>query len=317
MKEKLGNNLFVPENSFEINETLFKFSNLVQEQIKFGFQILIWDSEIEREEIGDARLVPILFLRNILELSDGISALIKNSSIEPINILFRSIYENYFYLEHIFEKHFEERSLSYIYLKTLNKISLLDKTNPETGEGEKFKKSFLNDKLFAKEISFDHIKLLEYRLNAISLLELEHFKVIKEEYDRLKELKEYKNNYKQIPWYLLFEGAKNIRQLAISLKLNGIYDGFYSIHSSNVHSSDVFSGAISKGKNGEAEILQIRIPENAQSMTIQILIFLEFVFKLYIEKRVPNKISDLLKWQIEAKKKRLPLEKQKIITVTY
>ena len=48
-----------------------------------------WDADKGRA--GDENTPPLLFLRNIIELGDAISILIKNSSIDPAKPLLRSL----------------------------------------------------------------------------------------------------------------------------------------------------------------------------------------------------------------------------------
>ncbi|MDT0555266.1 DUF5677 domain-containing protein [Constantimarinum sp. W242] len=86
------------------------FSDLLNQVIYYGTNIVELDTKVKRE--GKDNNVPTLFLRNILEISDSISILIRNSSIEPSKILLRSLIENSLSLAYMLEKNEKQRALS-------------------------------------------------------------------------------------------------------------------------------------------------------------------------------------------------------------
>lgn len=93
----------LPQNR---DEYLIKIQNhcsdQISEMVNFGTHILNWDLEIKRE--GKNNNIPTLFFRNILEISDSISILIKESSIDPAKIILRSLIENILQLIYMIEE---------------------------------------------------------------------------------------------------------------------------------------------------------------------------------------------------------------------
>jgi|GEM_PF-6755282 len=91
---------------------LEKLASLVSDTVSLGTHLMKWDADKIRA--GDESMPPMMFLRNIIELGDAISILIKTSSIDPTKILLRSLLENTFGLEYMLEKETEKRALSYL-----------------------------------------------------------------------------------------------------------------------------------------------------------------------------------------------------------
>ena len=98
----------------DTEKNLSKNSSVIEEYVNFGTHLMDWD--IKKMRGGDDVLVPLLFLRNSIELADAISVLIKNSAIDPAKPVLRSLLENTLGLEYLFEKDTGIRSLSYIVL---------------------------------------------------------------------------------------------------------------------------------------------------------------------------------------------------------
>ena len=85
-----------------LQEVLTKFSFLVDSTINFGTNLLKWD--LDKKRSGDENIIPVLFFRNLLEIGDSISILIRNSSIDPCKNLLRSLLENMYEMEYLLEK---------------------------------------------------------------------------------------------------------------------------------------------------------------------------------------------------------------------
>lgn len=96
----------------ETEKTLSKYSSVIEEYENFGTHLMDWD--IKKMTGEDDVLVPLLFLRNSIEIADAISVLINNSAIDPAKPVLRSLLENTLGLKYLFEKETDIRSLSYI-----------------------------------------------------------------------------------------------------------------------------------------------------------------------------------------------------------
>src|SRR5690606_14251466 len=114
MKYREINELLPRDIPNELKTILDFFSDTIDNAVNFGTNLIKWD--IEKQLNGDEHLTPIIFFRNILEITDGISILIKNSSVDTCHTLQRSLIENTLGLKYLLEKEedFKTRSLSYI-----------------------------------------------------------------------------------------------------------------------------------------------------------------------------------------------------------
>ena len=85
MKYKAIKEVLPRKQDKTLSKTLNQFARLIEDAINFGTHIAKWDAAKKRK--GDSTLPPLLFFRNLLEIGDAISILVKKSSIETCNPL--------------------------------------------------------------------------------------------------------------------------------------------------------------------------------------------------------------------------------------
>lgn len=276
-----------------IQPILTNMHDKIREVSTFGSKILLWD--LEKQRGGDDLIPPMLFLRNQIEIIESIATLIKDSLIEPCNSLLRSSIETHFYLEYLLKEDTERRSLSFLVWDAHKNIQLLKKLDGQSEQAKQFKSKYDKDKLlsgkaFVLETADKHLK------NSYDLLELDNYKPVNEEYLRLKKLKGKAPN-----WFSLFDGPLDIERLADRVELNGVYEGFYRTLSSSVHGTDILRGKLSKGQDGGMEIIQIRLPKEAESTTLNCLNISIMTFTTYVTKRIPEKNKEFGEWYLSIK----------------
>jgi hypothetical protein len=283
----------LPRNQpVDLMNLLSKFSSVIDDAVNFGTNLLKWDAE--RKLKGDENLLPLLFLRNILELADSISILIKNSSIEACKPLLRSLIENTFGLEYLLEKKTKERALSFIVWQTHKNIKLHEKQDSSTPKGKHFKKELEKDKLLKDATEFFDKPLLKEAIkNARDLLALPKYALIEKEYTSAISTK------RNLNWYSLFNGPENIEQLAKYLNRHAFYEIFYRSYSGDVHTTNVFQKKVVHNEDGTASIIQIRYPEEAQSITSNSLNIIFIANTIYYKARLPERKSDFNIWYSE------------------
>lgn len=301
----------LPRNQNEgVNDLLNNFSALIDDAINFGTHLLKWDAEKNRE--GDENMPPLLFLRNILELGDAISILIKNSSIDPCKSLLRSLLENTFGLEYMLKQDWERRALSYIIWNTHKSLTLFEKLDSSSQGGIQFKKEIEKDKLVeSADFIFDNPDLIQAKKNAQSLLTTLKYAPIEAEYQSTILKK------KNPEWYTLFEGPNNVEQLAKHLNMHASYEVFYRGFSGNVHATNVFERKLIPNGDGTTAIVQIRYPEDAQSVTQNLISILMIAFLSFYKSRIPEKNKDFQDWYQEFRKPFLELAKDNYLNITY
>ena len=241
-----------------------------------------WDADKGRA--GDENTPPLLFLRNIIELGDAISILIKNSSIDPAKPLLRSLLENTFGLEYMLEKETEKRALSYLVWNTNRKLTFYRKLIGTSPSGQLFKKDIQSDKLLKESIDiFDNPIVLAAIKNSENHLKSDKYIPIEAEYRRTRAF------LKRTPaWHALFDGPKNIEGLAKYLNRHAIYEIFYRSYSGNVHATSVMERKLIPNTDGSVAIVQIRYPEDAQSITQSTFNILRIAYLSYFNNRVPE-----------------------------
>ncbi len=132
----------------------------------------------------------------------------------------------------------------------------------------KFYKQFINDYPNSKNLKsrlkkdhlgmnlddyFDRPKIQKLIDTKINLLKEPKFKRAKIEYERTKKISRNKDHN----WYSLYDGPKNMEDLANYFKRVMEYELIYRIYSKNVHSTDIIKGLVYIGNN-QARIIQIR-----------------------------------------------------------
>lgn len=109
------------------------FAKQIDELINLGSHILMEDWLNKKNTYIDLPAQGLF--RHCLDIGDAISALIKIGSGETIKILLRNLFETNLYLEFLFEKDTEKRSLCYIAFSKISEYEIINKYNPKTPEG--------------------------------------------------------------------------------------------------------------------------------------------------------------------------------------
>jgi hypothetical protein len=284
----------LPREQSDVKVTLLKFSESIEDIVNFGTHLMKW--ETEKKLKGDEEIVPLLFLRNILDIADSISILVKNSSIDTSKASLRSLLENVFGLQYLLEKNTKKRSLSFIVWTTHKDLKFYEKLDGQSQIGKQFKTEFSKDKLVNNSEFIYNIEYLSAKANSEELLKLPIYEEVEKEYQLTNSINKNPN------WYSLYSGPKNIELLAKHLKQNAIYEVMYRNLSNNVHATDIYKGKLLPNKQGTVDIIQIRNPKDAQSVTTDTINFLLMAYISFYEKRIPEKRPEFLEWYLEFRK---------------
>ncbi len=283
-------NDILPRNQTDVKAELEKLSSAIDNAVDFGTHLLKWQADKLQE--GDHHLVPILFFRNILELADAISILIRNSSVDPAKPLLRSLLENSFGLEYLLEKDQKNRALSYNVWMAHKDLKFCEKLNESSQVGKQFSGEIKKDQ-HVKEFKRNASLLEAVKQNSLELLKLPLYEWIEKEYQRTYKVR------KNPKWFALFDGPNDIEQLAKRLNHHTLYEIAYRNLSNNVHATDVMKSKLASNKNGQTDIIQIRFPKDAQNITVHTLNFLLMTYINFYEKKLPDKKVDFSNWYLE------------------
>lgn len=270
---------------------LKKSSDVINEASQFGLKLIEWDTIENR--IGDEHLSPLLFLRNIIELTNSISLLVNSGSIEPAKIILRSLIECVFSLEYMLEDNSKNRALSYLVWHAHKDLNFLDKLNLQSQIGKQFRNELEKDKLLKQNDNnsfFQNPRIkIQKRINQ-ELLATSHLKPIEEEYQRTC------SKFKNPNWYSLFNGPKDINQLAKYLKLNASYEILFRGYSDNVHSTDNLKNKLILGDDGRISLSGIRSISNLNEVTQNSMNFVLLAYINFSKNRIPDKYPLFLEW---------------------
>jgi len=147
--------------------------------------------------------------------------------------------------------------------------------------------------------------------NFENLLKKPDYKDANAEYQRVKKASKG-NPY----WYSLYGGPTSIEKLADYLKLTAMYHILYRQWSSSTHGTDIIQGKISRSSTGQTEILQLRLPTEAQVLTVLAVSIALELFQLFIRHYSRERSSDYKNWYTnEIRATYLRLTQDKIIQI--
>jgi hypothetical protein len=282
---------FIPrDQNPDIQKILSKYSEFLEEIVNYGSHIMTWRPNDYMK--GEQALIIPLFLRNYLSYVDACSILIKSSSIEPCNGLLRTSFENLLYILYLIQDTSGNRALGYIVWNAFERSKLLNKVDGKSDAYLRQVEMYKKDELLKDErppIFKDIEKRKEINQRHINL---KLYSEIVKEYDRTIK----KNKSKSIPWYSLFDGPLKIRDLSERLKLELYYEILYKSWSSSTHGTSVIDGIVTGDENRIAQINQIRLPFDAESVTGLCITLSSILFSRIIKAKMPDRENAFKQW---------------------
>lgn len=273
----------------EVGKILGHFADGIVECVNFGTHIFKWDSEVNIK--GDENLVYALNFRHALEIINSTNFLIRNSSVDPCKFLLRGLIETYFYFEFLFQRDTTERATIFLGSYYHNKLKFYRKFDPDSQQNKHLKKILTLDKSF-DSFDFPEIPTIKEAIHNLEDLLLKNkYQPVVDEIYRLKN-----SGIKNPSWYRLFDGPKNLDEMAKLLELHAIYDVYYRGLSAIIHGVEIIDGKILKEEDGSASIMQIGYPNEVQTITGSLVTFIIRIFRLFIEKRIPQKQIEYHNW---------------------
>lgn len=281
----------LPRTDNNQTELLNNLSKLIDEAIDFGTNLLKW--RLDKNSEDDENIVPILFFRNILSVADGISILIKNSSIDNSKPLIRVLMESVCSLEYLLQENTKNRALSYFVWNAHRDLKFLEQINPNTELGKQLKSNISKDK-FAKNAVIEELPEFEAgKKNAQELLKSPDYISVEEEYQRTCKKRKNPN------WFTLYDGPVDFEQLASKIELNAFYQLHYRAYSRNIHSTNVHKDVFIPNENGTSDIIQMRYAKDCLAVSVDTINFLLVSFITFRNKLLPEKNNDFQKWYSE------------------
>jgi hypothetical protein len=268
------------ENSEEIKlkALLNHFHSKLEQLNQYGMEFITKISKLGSLNTEDVPI--ILSIRHEMELIDAIGVLIKNNLADPCLLLVRGLFESILQVMYILDNDSEKRGKAFMYFDLLKNIEWHEKLDKSTNKSKEFFAKIEKDKLLRKTVlntppDLDkRISLLRGQCKQSSFIETHR------EYEKQREKGK---NIKH--WYSIYNGPKNIEQLAQHLKYDGLYNIFYRQSSEAVHGISIVRNKIA-AQNGKGFILSTRLPNNIEfivSITISLwaMVMGEIIVKKY------------------------------------
>jgi len=272
----------------DVDELLGQFGNAVQETMHYGTKVLKWTIHSE-----DAKpdMVAILLLRNVLELLDAISLLIRNSSIDPCKPLLRSMVESIWQAEHLLTDDTELKAKCFLVWQCRKELRLLNRLHSASGGNEAVRGVW--EECVRRDGQRRSEELATRKAHLESVLQEDRNRAVAQEYARTK-----KKHGSHPNWFSLFNGPRSIRELAVHLGHESDYGILYKNWSGFAHGTSIAKGKVSVNDDGTYNVVQLRYPEDAQfvaffAMSLGIK-FLRTIVKEY----VPSRSREIGRWYV-------------------
>jgi hypothetical protein len=241
------------------NEMCAAFSAYIQDCNRC--LVMAWEiAQKAAASTSEAHHTPILLLvRHVIESVDGVAMLVSSSGSHPCQPLLRSALEAVLGVLYILGKDTKQRALAYQVAHAHKKIKLYDRLDPTTPTGKELRRLLDGDPM---EDFFNALPFLNYPkmiANLQAMLVAPDFQPIEAEWHRVKAL----NNKRDPEWYSLFGGPRNVRELAVRLRMTGMYEFLYRFWSESVHAGMAMEAIGWKG--GATVVRPVRHPEQLQS----------------------------------------------------
>jgi hypothetical protein len=304
---------FIPReiDSPDIKAVLEHISSLINEVVNYGSHVFKWG--IDSIKAGDENIPAFLMYRNIFELIDSISVLIRNSVVEPCNILLRSLFESYLNYEYLFEKDFKSRGMDFLVCYRHKEIQNLRKFDPRDELHAQYEKLKARDKISRDIPSLAVPDVAERIDNLKKIFELPSYKDSSEEYERIRAANKGKPPRH---WYSMRGGPKDACQLADRLGFPAQYEILYRSWSELVHGTDILKDKFTFEGPGLVSFSSLRMPPDAPFVALMAITFGLAAIRILTKHYMPEKAKENADWyHKEIKDSYLNLNKIKIVVV--
>jgi len=290
----------------EDKQNLVNVSNLIRSFTRVGVEML--NTTMKSKIINRKELSPFLLFRQILEMSDALSVLIRSGCINASKPVVRSLLEAYFQLAYMFNGDEERKSLQFLFhYEKRQKEYYENLAFPKKG-GSFFEK-LKNDKHLKgthlpqnqKIIYADNVKKIEAVLNE------DEYKEISKEYTRTES---NKANFKRGKkgkvsfWYELYNGPTSIEIVSVEMKEAALYEFIYRNCSSYAHIEDIVHVNLELHDDSSFKVSQLRDLRQLSIVTNNILLLVELSCFLFLKNKIVNKRKFAIKFAPLSEKRR-------------
>ncbi|SFF24634.1 DUF5677 domain-containing protein [Spirosoma endophyticum] len=279
----------------DIIEAIGLYTEGLDEFVNFGTQIIDW--ELKRDEMKQLDVVVISKFRNILELADAISVLLKQGAVDPCKIVLRTLFEITLGLEYVLQNDSDRRALCYRFFGFNRQLTLDKRHDPQNSNYKTYQEEYKYGHVFQ---GVPEITNLKERIDFLQgWIDRPEHAVVKAEFHQVK-----KSSHE---WFTPFSELSNmdsngnpkllrgIKDLAKYLHKFDLYEILYKDWSTSVHGLDTITGTFFRSGEDGLSMLALRQPLIAHEVTNITFRFVESALSL-MTKRNMDKFGEIIWW---------------------
>ncbi len=211
---------------------------------------------------GDTNLAILMQLHHVLEMLDGVEVLLESSCVVAARAPLRSAFEASLGLRYVLQSDLDRRAMAYLVADLKERIRWYEEMDPETDVGRQFRKD-MGVSEATSDFPFPAPEHCRSRAaNLRTLMKREDFSPISAEYDAVAKKRRWP------PWYSLFGGPRNLRELAVQLGEGDDYLILYRTWSRTTHAADLYR-QLTAESDGTPAVRVIRNPLGMSSVYLQ------------------------------------------------
>jgi hypothetical protein len=288
-------NMAIDENSSPIySHSDPRFYQLLQDIKKALQELEGHDSDLPaciKDFLPDPEMMAsfsMLLLRG-MELLDGIQILLGEGACTASEPLIRSLFETYLYIRYLLQDDKKGRALAFQLSHLLSEIHRIDMLDAATESGKQFIQQIRRESKNLPKMELPEFAIQRRnKLNA-NFAEGGSFTEVHQEWIRQKQLQ------KRTPkWFLLFDGPRNLRDLAKLLGLGTFYDIYYGMLSEVSHPDGAFRRVLHTGTG--IKIIHSRYPDRLQYNSWLAINLSLRLYRLIYQVLIPDKAGDFEVW---------------------
>ncbi len=234
-----------------IQEALDIAVPLLQETVNQGLAVVARCAQSARG--GDEHLPITLGLRHLVELADGVAALVAESAFVPARPLLRAQFEALLQIEFILQDETICRAYNYLVADIRRRIEIYAELDADSRAGQVLRNRFEGD-AWMESFELPQVEDLSARQsNLENLLRKPNWREADQRFDLARKKR------RRPRWYSLDGGPQNLRELADVLGRSGQYKLLYGDWSTTTHAGD-FLRPLTKSEQGGPAMLGLRNP---------------------------------------------------------
>lgn len=262
------------------------------------FLLVLQETESQALKSGnDIHAVTLMLMYDFAESIDGVAVLVRKGAARNCAQLLRTALEIGLALRYIVEnaENFERRSLAYEYFHLDGRLKWSQKCDPKHESGLQLKRELADDPFAgAFDVRERGIDIKGNREIWERKLLSPRYVLVRDEIDRIKNGKKKAKSEGRAfgesasNWFSLWGGPKDIRTLAIRLKLLSMYESLYRNWSSVSHGGAAMDRIGESAGGGLVSITPLRSPKGLRDQCIHACHLTNGLVLKAIEKLVPQ-----------------------------